>query len=138
MREFTKTEIDLCKKIAEKEKRKLGIGDYLYDKVEKCICLVTDFCGIFPFALSEDGKKQRDDFFDDDREWFPLWQEHNCLGWLRERNWVNCHFYPVENRVEWNIVRKPFKWSADDQIIQQGETRLEALLRAVLAVMEDK
>ena len=120
MRKFTKTEIDLCKKIAEKDFKEITYGDY-YSHGD----------GAWHLCDGHKLKKALDEI-----GVIPIWQEHDCLEWLRERNWVNCHFYPVENRVEWSIVRKPFKWSADDQIIQQGKTHLEALLRAVLAILE--
>jgi len=71
MRKFTKTEVDLCKKIAEKERKGVYWGDWYYSPNADEIYLWNNKA-----MMSR-------------QEIIPLWQEHDCLEWLREKKWRN-------------------------------------------------
>ena len=130
MRTFTSTEIDLCKKIAEKEKRKKERGDWV--KIGGKIQLVTN--------------SYDDYFFSGDGQWQQgrgtlIWQEHDCLEWLRKKKYeVNLHFF--NHLGKWMIQLWDYKSTqacySDYDKENKNSTILEALLRAVLAVMEGK
>ena len=144
MRKFTATEIDLCKKIAEKKRRFPKKGDYEYNDVSKEITLRTsEYLGNeLPVEANI----------------FPLWQEHDCLEWLNEKAEMRCWDLfrgeslddvvdpMIENfhRFECQYIRyidKSEKGDYEQPVIDtteaMGKTPLEALLRAVLAVMEE-
>lgn len=120
MRKFTKTEKDLCKKIVEKERRRIDFCDYYIDAENQ---VVTFKCPHIRVYLEGD---------------VLLWQEHDCLEWLRERNLYlegldqtdeckyTCGICEIDEMGP-NILT--VKW-------HEGKTPLEALLRTVLAVME--
>lgn len=111
MRTFTKTEIDLCKKIAEKKRKEIKYGDYF------------EFNGNLHLMLSKDKPEMHDVAI-------PLWQEHDCLEWLREKGKYFKLSYYEEDIQYWEV----------QTIIDAfcSKTPLEALLQAVLAVMEKK
>jgi len=122
MRKFTATEIDLCKKIAEKERGMPEYGQWYYQELSngKKGCFVyADPVGVYlPQGI-------------------PLWQEHDCLEWLREKGWsIYDMAWICEPRLRISYV-KPKEESKTHEI-RDGETLLECLLRAVLAVMEGK
>jgi len=124
MREFTPTEIDLCKKIAEKEKREVESGDWYLLEKDIILC-----------AYSNKGWHRRME-----KDITPLWQEHDCLEWLLERG-----FY-----IERLGQDDDYAWSLEIYELDDlgmvkeskrafgGESKLEPCQRAVLAVMEEK
>jgi len=131
MRTFTDTEIDLCKKIAEKaEKGKtneemnpiyMTKGDWYYDEKEKRVRLYNGRGLNFLGALTI--------------EWLPLWQEHDCLEWLRKKGMLIKSAYDVHDGFM--LYTNFFNFSDSSKKGFHGKTPLEALLRAVLAVMEE-
>ncbi len=121
MRKFTKAEKDLCKKIAEKKACVflIGEGDYYLWGNGQFVKLCTG--------------KLHDEFHEG--EFIPLWQEHDCLKWLRKRCKHHVLLIHEEDEAEW------WGWFDEYHETQQydkGKTPLEALLRVVLAVMEEK
>ena len=68
MRKFTPTEIDLCKKIAEKERNETVSVDYWLDRNGK------------PELASGYVSQRASTLF------IPLWQEHDCLEFLKEKD----------------------------------------------------
>lgn len=122
MRTFTKTEIDLCKKIAEKDFKEITYGDY-YSHGD----------GAWHLCDGHKLKKALDEI-----GVIPLWQEHDCLEWLREKRFnIQFNFYGEEWELRIYISGKSWhKYEAQYQ--RKGKTPLEALLRAVLSVMEEK
>ena len=124
MREFTPTEIELCKKIAEKEKREVESGDWYLLEKDIILC-----------AYSNKGWHRRME-----KDITPLWQEHDCLEWLLERG-----FY-----IERLGQDDDYAWSLEIYELDDlgmvkeskrafgGESKLEPCQRAVLAVMEEK
>jgi len=119
MRKFTPTEIDLCRKIAEKERRKVDIGDFFIDTFYK----KKEFVACHTKLFTDDFVKEFG---------IPLWQEHDCLEWLREKGFIHLLIHQDRNQC---LIRdgRFGKYITD----KSGKTPLEALLRAVLAVMEE-
>jgi len=144
MRNFTPTEIDLCKKIVKKERRRVDEGDwYLCDSTD--VDPTVYLAGITSEEVNVVG--------------IPLWQEHDCLEWLREEGemgWWNlfrgenlddiaepiledsyrfeCQYIRYIDKSEKGNCKQP----VIDTVERMGKTPLEALLHAVLAVMEGK
>jgi len=132
MRKFTPTEIDLCKKIVEKERKEIQRGDWVADELEN-ICLVEKRFKTL-LTINEDGDCAQYGYLDD-LNVVPLWQEHDCLEWLREKGFEE--FY-VDRFCDGKV--EAYGWHKDtfgkiDK--QKGKAPLEALLRAVLAVMKE-
>lgn len=116
MRKFTKTEIDLCKKIAEKERREIEVGDTYLLEGKPILC-----------AYSNGGWHKRME-----KDIIPLWQEHDCLEWLREKRYrIEFYWNDYGIRIELHHDERNSVFSD-----RKKQTPLEALLRAVLAVME--
>jgi len=128
MRKFTDTEIDLCKKIAEKERKEIGKGDlYLWEE-DVVLHTGSGFYNVNP---------QEQPVF----ELIPLWQEHDCLEWLREHKWRILDVYCGLKKPKdgWNVVIIPWDGKcSDNKDVKEfeGKTLLECLQRHVLAVME--
>jgi len=124
MREFTPTEIELCKKIAEKERREIETGDIYLLEGKPILC-----------AYSNKGwhRRMEDDIV-------PLWQEHDCLEWLMERGFYierlgqdddyswSLEIYELDDLGMVKEIKRAFG----------GESKLESCQRAILAVMEEK
>jgi len=132
MRKFTSTEIDLCKKIAEKgELKKTALGDWYLDLWER-----LRLWGHATFDEEPVGRRKVDEIL-------PLWQEHDCLKWLREKK----YYYAIYDQVGGGIVVDIFQYrhvakefSGSSRVLKyqiHGETMIEALLRTVLTVMEE-
>lgn len=129
---FTPEEISLCKKIAAKHEGEVEVGDWL--DFENGLYLVTEivktpekvdvYVTDFRVAISAD-----DDFI-------PLWTISDCLEVLREK--CQDHvllIHDKEDEVEWFLWMDEYKKT---QQMGRGKTPLEACLKAVLAVLEDK
>lgn len=119
MRTFTIAEIDLAKKIAEKDFKEITYGDY-YSHGDGAWHLC-------------DGHKLKHAL--DTIDVVPLWQEHDCLEWLKRRGWsITIKHYRAD--TEWQVsVQVHTVVNSKDAC---APTELSALLRAVLAVMEGK
>lgn len=132
MRTFTPIEIDLCKKIAKKYRRKIFKGHLFALECDKSPFLIDNYeywregDKIFEYQAARVSNTYKKD------EWFPLWQEHDCLEWLREKGWDF-------GKINWNPDDIYYVWIHHYNNVsheRDGKTLLEALLRAVLAVME--
>lgn len=128
MREFTDIEIQLCKKIAEKEKKEIIEGDWV----------AVGFQGNYTIELIIGSTPPRADEHDNRKllrasNCIPLWQEHDCLGWLREKGWKLFCLTQKRNGRFNILIKKGLKI-----IDKPGNTMLECWQSAVLAVMEGK
>lgn len=112
MRTFTPTEIDLCKKIAEKERKEITKGDY-YSYQDKI------YLRSMPFMETEDVAGG-----------IKIWQEHDCLEFLDKTKDITIRICSYPETEEASIEY--------DDVNYYGDTVLEALLKAVLVVMEGK
>jgi len=124
MKEFTKEEISLCKQIAEKHRKVLRYGDWWKGKGEDVFLMNTLGGKLYP-------ENQHKDII-------PLWTISDCLEFLKER-YDDVNLGGIQSKWEVQIydaydkVRHP-KYLED----VRGKTPSEALLKAVLAVVEEK
>jgi len=140
-RQFTDEEIKNCRKIAEKGERKtVEYGDWCYseiywpghgdrDKID------PKRVGLWRSHLPADENTAHT----------PLWQEHDCLEWLRKEYvpliiTTRDDAYAQKSGWRWQVV-----WGNPHAIDEKpwdgcfnAPTLLEALLRAVLAILEEK
>ena len=129
---YTQTEIKLCKEIAKKYRKKIEYGDWYIWRLKTWRNPDTfeppRICGKYEIVDIPENET-----------YIPLWTLEDCLGFLREKRWLSYHFYPTkQNQIELSIVRIPFKFTTSDHIIKVGDTLLEACLKAVLAILEEK
>lgn len=146
MRTFTPKEISLCREIAEIYRKPINRGDYYAAKMFKPIRNIKAYLDMRGDGYAVIGKEKylisirtENDAITADRQkalfWFSLWQEHDCLEWLRKEHesiviqyiWQSWNVY-VKKSPEGNIQSYKFT----------GKTPLEALLSAVLAIMKEK
>lgn len=127
---FNPEEIRLCKQVAEKHRRKIGYGDWFYSEHLKEVLLQSPFINIV-----------RDlEIVDRDKNSIPLWTISNCFDFLGERGlWI---IGVQQDEDEWSVgfaetddlgmrtIESTHKWT-------DGNTPLEACLKAVLAVLEE-
>lgn len=131
---FTKTEIDLCKKIKEKKKKEVLYGDWFYSENFKEVVCNIPF--INPIRDRE--------ILNRDKSATPLWTIEDCLGFLEEKK-VPVGILP--RRDKW-AVKRGWKWQIRwgtpiDHPLPWGgsinsKTVLEGLLPVVLTVLERK
>ena len=148
MRKFTTKEIELCKKIAEKEEKELKCGDWIIPHSyggQPSIVLRVEPDGKH-YAFTPDDKKGEHyilGFIDMN---FPIWQEHDCLIWLKKKSWRILDVYCGLKKPKdgWNVAIIPWDGKVSDidgrRDVKEFEAKtfLEALLRAVLAILEEK
>lgn len=144
MRKFTDTEIDLCKKIAEKERRKITEGDWLLKDGEIGLVQNIKIDSVFnewliTLLINSEEILPSGCIKQDDIDIIPLWQEHDCLEWLMERGFY-IERLGQDDECLWSLEIHEF----DDMGIVKGtkgiyggKSKLEPCLRAVLAVMEE-
>ena len=126
MRQFTDEEIKNCRKIAEKGERKtVEYGDWCYSEIywpghgDRDV-IDPKRVGLWRSHLPADENTAHT----------PLWQEHDCLEWLKDKFTV-IELWRTGRKLVWMCRLNDYKW-------WKGETPLEALLRAVLAIIEEK
>jgi len=119
---FTKEEINLCKQVTEKHRKKIEEGDWYLphnDDIEPELYIA----GITDDKANIVG--------------IPLWTISDCLEFLKERSWTNYQFsFDKKGITEVHIVQTPFNFRSNQEIVERG-TFLEVLLKAVLAVLEE-
>ena len=153
MMEFTEEEISLCKQVAEKHKKEIGHGDWIYIRKKRIICgiplmevCLVDGNYLIPkkdtmlmekylineFGFSDEGYRQISRL-----GWFPLWTISDCLKFLRKKDYrINLHENVLTNGIE-VILNHPKRIEDITNYVYKGKTPLEACLRAVLAVLEE-
>lgn len=123
---FTTEEIALCKAIAEKglnkTAREIDEGDWYVEKD-----------GLEPslYVAGISGYDYDEDVF--------VWQISDCLEFLREKGWRSYQFtFNEKGEIrELSIVHIPFGFRTKHHVVINGETFLEACLKAVLAILEE-
>lgn len=145
MRIFTPTEIDFCKKIAEKEQdwSRVDWGSLvLYE--DKIQIVINYFKSPnHPVINLADNEDHQDQIYNV-LKLIPLWQEHDCLEWLRKKGWRVLDVYcngKVNSPDHYSLAILPWdgKVSDNKDVMQFDEkTLLLCFLRAVLAVLEGK
>ncbi|NVM21404.1 MAG: hypothetical protein HWN68_06455 [Desulfobacterales bacterium] len=127
--EFTKKEISLCKQVAERHGKEIDYGDWYWDEgLKKAVVQSVKLAHL-----------QDDPYFI--KNCFPLWSISDCLEFLRERGlWIiglqqdedEFSFgFAATDDLGMRIIEETATWA-------DGETPLEACLKAVLAVLEVK
>lgn len=124
---FSKESIALCKKIAEKHRKEIKYGDWYYDTGKQSVELWWSF-GQEILAV--------------DNTTIPLWQISDCLKFLRERKyWLRMDtslsdaFSKARVWVFSELYAKKHWMNSPNY---NGKTILEACLKAVLAIVEEK
>lgn len=108
---FTKEEISLCKQVREKHRKEIKYGDWSLNE--------GGFVKVWPYRYN--CKRI---------ELIPLWQIPDCLEFLKGRFRKLRVCSDDEFEVEY--------WLKSGCYYQYGKTPLEACLKAVLAVLEEK
>jgi len=115
MRQFTPKEIEICKKVAEKERKEIKRGDwYLYDG--------EIHLWDIRYKMSDDDRGKPNPV--------PLWQEHDCLEWLDKAKDITLR---ICSHPDAHLAEVEY-----DDKIYYGSTPLEPLLRVILAILEEK
>jgi len=114
MIKFNKEEISLCKQVAERYRKKVGWGDW---------GLVDDQIHLYDvITIGKDTVE---------KGIIPLWTISDCLEFLQEKVGVIELWRHGRNLNKWLYRLNNHRWN-------DGKTPLEACLRAVLAVLEEK
>lgn len=120
MPKFTNEEIQLCKLIAEKERKEIGFGDWFYDEgfIRKI--------GIHVHAMILEEEMS---------DKIPLWTLADAIEWLRERGYIRAII-----EIDWKKKATIARFYGGKKIVsaQIEKTPLEACLKAVLAILEEK
>ena len=141
----TKEEISLCKQVAEKYRKDLKIGMYVWQELSKVVQMI---CGLdeeernIYLVVPETGNKKVVYWNNLEGGWLtPLWTISDCLEFLAERGfWIiglqqdedEFSFgYAETDDLGMRTIEETHKWT-------EGNTPLEACLKAVLVVLEEK
>ena len=110
---FTKEEISLCKQVLGGHKKEIEFGDWYYETDLEDIFLCEEINGqyVFPNLI-------------------PLWTISDCLEFLKEKFHILA--LRADDKFECELYLKTHSCS------EVGKTPLEACLKAVLAVLEEK
>jgi len=123
MIKFTKEEVNLCKQVAKKHRKRIDDGDWYlrYDYDEPDVYL---------------------EGMDDDKavaKSIPLWAISDCLEFLREQEW---HIVALTDDAVFDEIFhyhcEITDYKFDKHHSSSGKTPLEAYLKAVLAVLEEE
>jgi len=138
MRQFTPKEIEICKKIAERERKEIKGGDYvIFDKEQYMVVRgefqISSFVGVahekifvsLYWATVDSGKLTVHT-----NRCLPLWQEHDCLEWLDKAKDITLR---ICSHPDAHLAEVEY-----DDKIYYGSTPLEPLLRVILAILEEK
>ena len=140
---FTKEEIALCKKIAEKHRKEVKWGDVVCGK---------DGVGIVAtISTSVGGKKivsidcyqgKIPHYEEQEESIIPLWQISDCLEFLRNRRSIHgeVRLAYIDHHDRWfvHIFEENSPSTSKVIMVESGMTPLEACLKAVLAIVEEK
>jgi len=121
---FTKEEKSLCKQVAEKHKKEVKYGDWILYGNNK------------PRLITEQPKEIQEACYSLMDAFIPLWTISDCLEFLREKGYrvkTDDTGYKV-NPFHVNCYRHKTKIA----FFTCAMTRLEACLKAVLAVFEEE
>lgn len=145
---FTKEEISLCKQVAEKHRKDIEYGDWVYT-YKKEITLVISPIGKLDWSIrnykvlpEQEGRG----FYcvhENKNEYIPLWTISDCLEFLKEKGGfiVNAHD-DTGDSFSIEIETAPGHWKGTRWLKTRkkfiGKGLLEACLKAVLAVLEEE
>ena len=140
---FTKEEISLCKQVAERYRKPIKCGDWILRDGELRLNLDGKL------AWLEDGGQDIIIKITNKTEIIPLWTISDCLEFLKKRGeqgWeiksivksVAKEFYQVEIRHQSGEGRFGEVYATHPSPVGEGNTLLEACLKAILALLEEE
>ena len=131
MIEFTDKEISLCKQVAEKYRKEIKKGNWVIEENRANIpLLVIDTIGN-DLILSLGNIAHSDTH---SKNCIPLWTISDCLEFLIKKGYYRIDIVALEGRfVLWLVHENTDKCYEPD-----GDTILEACLKAVWAVLEEE
>ena len=133
MFKFTKEEINLCKQVAERHRKDISDGDWIYHEPHNNYFLVVQHV-ILHYQLQT--QKWFDELNAEHRKMnIPLWTISDCIFWLYEKGFNHIYHFMQFKNENWSFAAEDRRYK---KIRGEGETRLEACLKAVLAVLEEK
>ena len=131
MIKFNKEEISLCKQVREKELllKPVKEGDWIRNEYGKeSTDLVTSeyIRNILRFI--------------DIKHWFPLWTISDCLEFLRENKWndIVVEIKPYSDIILCFAERGEVDKGYEREVVGEGNTPLEACLKAVIEVLKNE
>ncbi len=113
----TKEEINLCKQVAARYRKRINYGDQYWCGIAHKICLCTT-------KKIEDRLKSH----------FPLWTISDCQSWLEEKGFNYIFNFKHFKLGGWCFTAEDRKYK---KVRGEGKTRLASCLKAVLAVLEE-
>ena len=126
---FTKDEINLCKQIAEKHKKEIERGNWILDEHSE-VRLTERIQGEIISVGDNDSIRFISQY---NPNVTPIWTISDCLEFLEEKGlnlYLQFMCFPNGN---WRFAAEDNKY---EKVRGEGKTRLEACLKAVLAVLE--
>ena len=131
---FTNEEIKLCKAIAEKHRKGIGIGDWVdfYEESRFVTEVIrtpekVDIYVVVGITVSSS--------ISEDDDFTPLWQISDCLEFLDKRRSFRCYF--INHTKSLTMTVNMEYWDGQEKfLMKKGKTILEALLKVILAILE--
>ena len=125
MNKWSKEEISLCKQVAEEYKKPIEFGGWYTNRHDNILLHNNIDWGDLNISHKEFG-------------FIPLWTISDCLLWLDER-YDDINIAKLGDE-EWELETQDAfdKVHHVNHVIKIGKTPLEACLKAVLAVLEEK
>jgi len=134
MIKFTKEEINLCKQVAEKHRKKIKRGDWII--VDGRIELIGS---PYFYLEGKDNKlyKSVGGFLRGKYlgKWFALFSISDCLGWLNQANSFKTQLY--NTKWNWYCKTKRYEIGAKEYFAKD-KTPLEVCLKVILAVFGEE
>ena len=127
MNKWSKEEVNLCKQVAERHRKYIGYGGWFLNAWGKVSCA----CG-YAYPVNRPVRREYEN-----PKWIALWTISDCLEWLKER-YDDVNMGSIED--EWDAqVNDAYDRVHHPEFLEdiRGKTPLEALLKAVLAVLEE-
>ncbi len=124
MKEHTPEVINLCKQVAEKHRKKIGKGDWIYWLNVRTIELLSEDVYVPEHIHS----------------WFPLWTLSDGLEFLKEKDWIITladSNTPKYGEYYFSYFMSHDRPNRKPGSYKYGNTALEACLKAVLAVLDE-
>ena len=147
MMKFTKEEISLCKQIVEKHRKEVVQGDWIVNSKNKRLLVSgvelwkiqrpglehTMAYDLDPVDRLEDAIVTLDEQI---KEYIPLWTISDCLEFLKKRGY-RVTLFDEDLVASESFHAKCYGHKSKEAFYNFGKTLLVALLKAVLAVLEE-
>jgi len=146
----TKEEVSLCEQVAEKYRKKIKVGDWILDSDNQSwIVLGIELWkssrpgleNTLAYELEPTDRNQAPIVVLEKEEiekYLALWQISDCLEFLREYTLQFKGLILTKTKVDKKWTYLFVTWHKDNEYNTEGKTPLEACLKSVLAVIEEK